>query len=214
MNKIRIIIYEQCSIVSEGLKQIINEQNNYEVCYIFNSKFKALEKINECKPNLAIINISFNCSTGIEFIQELKIQYPNLNILVFSDYCELIYAEKVINAGAQGFIMKSCSINELLKAINKVSKGEIYLSDMMLSRILKKSINGYQIKKKSVIDTLSNRELEVLQLISSGLTTKNISDMLNLSIKTIETYRSLIKKKLELKNSTQLIKFAIEFNLF
>src|SRR4030042_3859480 len=208
--KKKILIVEDHPIVIKGLVQVINKQKNFTVAGIATSKQKALDMIKELKPDMATIDISLKDSNGIELIKDISSLYPDFPTLVLSMHDESVYAERVIKAGARGYIMKQKVTKELLKAIKTVLSGKIYLSAQMSSELLNKITKGGNLEKSSIINTLSDRELEIFEYIGDGLTTNEIADKTNLGTKTIESYKNNIKEKLNLKNFTQLIKSAVE----
>ncbi|MDA3940006.1 MAG: response regulator transcription factor, partial [Spirochaetia bacterium] len=149
--------------------------------------------------------------SGLELIKDLKNIYPEILIIVISLHDENVYAERVMRAGAKGYIMKSEATESILTAIRQVLEGGIYLSLNMQTKILNKMISGVD-SLVPAIDILSDREFEVFELIGKGISTKKIASELNLSIKTIDTYKSHIKTKLNIKDSTELIQFATEWS--
>ena len=211
VNKKKILIVEDHPIVARGLAQLINKQINLTVSATSSNAYLAIDAIEKNNPDMVTIDISLKDSNGLELIKDINSQFPDISILVISMHDESVYAERAIKAGAKGYIMKERISKELLKAIYQVLNGQIYLSNKMASIILNKSIKGEINKENSSIDLLSDRELEVLQYVGEGLTTREIADKTNLGIKTIETYKSKIKEKLDLKNSNRLIKFAVEW---
>ena len=207
--KKKILIVEDHPIVARGLAQLINKQPELTVLSIASSAHMAIESIKKDNPDMVTLDISLKDSNGLELIKDINLEFKHIPILVISMHDENVYAERAIKAGAKGYIMKEKVSKELLKAIYQVLNGKIYLSNKMSSIILNKSIKGEV--DNTPVDLLSDRELEVLEYVGEGLTTREIAGKTNLGIKTIETYKSKIKEKLELKNSNQLIKFAVEW---
>jgi DNA-binding NarL/FixJ family response regulator len=212
LNK-KVLIIEDHPIVIKGLVQIINKQKYLSVVGVATNRQKALDMIKELKPDMATVDISLKDSNGIELIKDITSIYPDCLTLVLSMHDELVYAERAIKAGAKGYIMKQKVTKELLKAIKTVLSGKIYLSSQMSSVLLNKITKAGNIEKSSIINTLSDRELEIFEYIGDGLTTNEIAQKTNLGIKTIESYKNNIKEKLDLKNFTQLIKSAVEWKL-
>ena len=210
--KNRILIVDDHPIVVTGLTQLLQSQADIEVSGQVSSAQGAIDFLKTQIPEMMIVDISLENSNGIELIKNILSLQPQINILVLSMHDETIYAERSIKAGAKGYIMKHKVGDELLKAIYKVLNGKTYLSEEMSEKIISSSIKG---KKKdmenNIIHILSDRELEVFELIGNGLTTQEISDKLFLGTKTIETYKTKIKQKLNLKNATQLTKYAVEW---
>ncbi len=165
----------------------------------------------QAEPDIAIVDLSLKGTSGIELIKSLKSMYPELLMLVLSMHDESVYAERVLRAGAKGYIMKQEAPENVITAVRRVLDGEIYLSDNASAKLLSKLIHGGQEHSESLVDSLSDRELEVFRLIGQGLGTREIADELHLSIKTIETYRAHLKGKLNLKKSTELVKYAVQW---
>lgn len=204
-----ILIVDFQPIVREGLVSLISKCKGLKVCAEAENAHEAMEIIKNLKPDMAIIDIALKGTNGIELIEMIKQQYPDLHILVFSIHDESFYAERVLKAGANGYVMKNESLKEIKKAIQEVLEGKIYLSEKISAKIMYKSLcsenNGYS----SPIELLSNRELEVFRLIGKGFSTRRIADKMNLSSRTVEAYRSHIKGKLMLKNGEELLQQAI-----
>jgi len=197
--------------VVKGLSQVINKQENLIFCGSTSEAKESFSLIKELNPDLVTVDLSLKDSNGLELIKDLVSQFPDIKILVISMFDENIYALRCIKAGAKGYIMKEKLTKELIKAINTVLHGKIYLSENMSEKVINQRLNEKD--GADVIDLLSDRELEIFELIGEGLTTEEIADRLNISIKTVETYKSKIKDKLNLNNFTQLIKSAVEWNI-
>ena len=161
------------------------------------------------KPDLVIVDISLNGSSGIEFLKTFRLEYPDIPTLVLSMHDELLYAERVLREGARGYVMKQEAVEKIVTAIRKILEGQIYLSDRMMERILEKKYMGQA--NLSPMESLSDRELEVFRLIGEGITTVAIAKQLHRSVKTIETYRARIKVKFNLKNNMELIRLAMHW---
>jgi DNA-binding NarL/FixJ family response regulator len=167
------------------------------------------------KPGLLIVDISLDGNNGVELMKNLAGRPGAPPILAYSMHDESIYAERCLRAGAKGYVMKHSAPEVLLEAMRQVLKGKIYLSEPMSDRLLGKLVGagGASAPTSSPIDTLSDRELEVLQLLGKGQTTSQIADGLCLSVKTVETYREHLKQKLNLANGQELLRYAIEWSL-
>jgi DNA-binding NarL/FixJ family response regulator len=213
IEKKKILIVEDHPVVIKGLSQVINKQEDLSVCGVASSANKALKLIRDLSPDMITVDITLKNSSGLELIKNLTAEFPKMPILVISMYDENIYAERTVKAGAKGYIMKEKLTKELIKAIRKVLSGKIYLSENMQNIFVDKSIKGNTDQTKSAVDLLSDRELEVFDMIGQGLTTNEISKKLNLGIKTVETYKGKIKEKLNIENSTKLVKFAVEWRM-
>ena len=198
-------------MVVEGLAQLINREPDLMVCGQAQDAPKALQAIETLKPDMTIVDISLNGTNGIELIKDIKLRHGELPVLVLSAHDESFFAERSLRAGAGGYVMKLEAPDNLMKAIRRVLRGEVYLSEKTSGRMLQKYLGNYGKPVNSPIDSLSDRELAVLQLIGLGNGTREVAEQLNLSVKTIETYRAHIMEKLDLKNATELVKYAIQW---
>jgi len=212
--KKRIVIIDDHPIVRQGFTQLINQEDDLTVVGEAEDAAGAFELIERIKPDLALIDLSLKNSNGIELIKDLSRMYPDFLMLVISLHEESVYAERSLRAGAKGFIMKAEATENVMTAIRAVLRGDIYLSDGMRNRLLHSITSGGNLRKdKKIEEYLSDRELQVLQAVGRGESTKAIAEDLNLSIKTIETYKSHLKQKLSLRNSTELMQYAVEWYL-
>jgi DNA-binding NarL/FixJ family response regulator len=207
-NKMRILLVDDHAVVRFGIAQLINRQNDMMVCGEEEDAARALDAIKAQKPNLVIADISLKDSSGLELMRNIKAQYPGLPMLVVSAHDESIYAEIAFRAGALGYLMKEEALGKIVTAIRRVLSGAVYVSDALGAKLLHQQIRGQTDINESPIKSLSDRELEVFQLIGQWKTTRDIADELHLSIKTIEYYREQIKRKLNLKNAAELTQRA------
>jgi DNA-binding NarL/FixJ family response regulator len=206
--KARILLVDDHAVVRFGIAQLINRQPDMEVCGEEEDGRRAMMAIETLKPNLVIADISLKDSSGLELMRNIKAQYPKLAMLVVSVHDESVYAEIAFRAGALGYLAKGEAVEKILTAIRKVLAGEVYVSDALASRLLQKQVRGQSDATASPMKTLSDRELEVFQLIGQWKSTRQIADELHLSVKTIEYYREQIKRKMGLKNATELSQHA------
>ena len=210
--QINVLIVDDHPIVREGLKQLLNSQEDIIVLGSVEDANTALKEIKNKLYDLLIIDISLKGSiNGLELTKTINSLYPDLPILILSMYDESIYAERAIRAGARGYIMKQEMTGTIVDAIKKITEGKIYLSDDMSSKSLDELMFKQNVRIGNTIEKLTDRELEVFQLIGHGYKTQDIASKLCLSIKTIDTYRIRIKEKLNLNDSTELTKTAIEW---
>ena len=207
----KVIIVDDHPIVRQGFVLLINQEDDLDVIGEAEDAPGALSLIRDKKPDLALVDLSLKNSNGLELIKDLKIIHPELLILVVSLHDEDVYAERALRAGAKGFIMKAEATDNVMVAIREVLSGGVYLSSAMRSKILNNLSGGPVSKPRIVTEMLSDREFEVFQLIGNGLNTRSIADKLNLSIKTIETYKSHLKNKLDLHDATEMIQYAVEW---
>ena len=207
-NRTRILLVDDHAVVRFGIAQLINRQSDMVVCGEEEDAAKALTAISKLNPDLVIADISLKDSSGLELMRNIKAQYSKLPVLVVSAHDESIYAEIAFRAGALGYLMKQEALDKVLTAIRRVLSGNIYVSDALAAKMLQQQIRGKVDIQESPVKSLSDRELEVFQLIGQWKKTSEIAQELHLSIKTIEYYREQIKRKLNLKNSAELTQHA------
>ena len=208
--KHRIYLVEDQPVTREGFAQLLNLQVDLEVCGQSANAGTALAEISELEPDLVILDVALAQSSGLELIKDLGIQAPSSPVLVFSACDEALYAERCVRAGARGYIMKQAPLTEVMSAIRMVLRGETYLSEPMRSRVVRQHLHGSP-TAISDLDSLSDRELEIFELIGRGHTTRHVATNLNLSISTVETHRAHIKEKLRLANAVELVRRAVEW---
>ncbi|HVT89291.1 MAG TPA: response regulator transcription factor [Tepidisphaeraceae bacterium] len=213
--KTTVLLIDDHPIVRKGIAALINSEPDLEVCGEAATMQETLGLIAKVHPQLAIVDISLDGNNGIELIKNLSSRWPNIPLLAYSMHDESIYAERALRAGAKGYVMKQSPPESLLSAIRQVLKGKTYLSDQMSDRLLGKWVGAGTTTTPMAlpIEKLSDRELEVLELLGKGQGTSQIADKLCLSVKTIETYREHLKHKLNLANSQELLRYAIEWSL-
>lgn len=203
-----ILLVDDHAVVRFGIAQLINRQPDMTICGEEEDASKALNAIATLKPDLVIADISLKDSSGLELMRNIQAQYPGLPVLVVSVHDESIYAEMAFRAGAAGYLMKEEALEKILTAVRKVLSGAVYVSEALQDKMIQQQVRGQSPANVSPVKTLSDRELEVLQLIGQWKGTRQIAAELHLSVKTIEYYREQIKKKLSLKNAAELTQFA------
>lgn len=209
--KKKVMLVDDHPIVRHGLKQLIDQEDDLVVCAEAGDADLAMTEIVTLKPDVVIVDIHLGGTNGIDLIKNIRSIIGEMPILVISLHEESLFAERALKAGANGYIMKRELTDKIMYALRKVLNGEMYVSDTILSKILHKvSGSGIQ-EKKSDVDQLSDRELDVFRLIGQGYTTRQIADQLHLSVKTIETYRTRVKEKLNLQNTNELLMKAFEW---
>ncbi|ACB74835.1 response regulator [Opitutus terrae] len=207
----RILIVDDHPFMRAGLAQLIEKQPGLTVCGEAGNPAAAMTEIEKGRVDLVLSDITMPGRSGLEFIKDLQAIRPELPILVVSMHDELIYAERVLRAGARGYIMKEAGGEALLAAIRQVLTGEVYVSPKMSARILD-SLSGRKPRgSQSPIEKLTDREFEVFQLIGQGKSTRDIAKQLHLSSKTVDVHRGHIKEKLELKDTTSLVRHAVRW---
>ncbi len=210
--KVRILLVDDHPIMRRGLAELINLEKDLTVCGEADSIQTALELIKRYEPHVALVDLSLKNESGLELIKDIHAQFPKVLVLVLSMHDELFYAERVLRAGAKGYVMKQQATDLVLVAIRRILGGEVYLSDLMSSKVLRNFTGKKTEKAGSSVDQLSDRELEVFRLIGTGLGTRQIAERLSRSVKTVETYREHIKLKLDLKDSSELVQNAIQWS--
>lgn len=204
----RILLVDDHAVVRFGISQLINRQNDLVVCGEEEDASRALSAIETLKPDLVIADISLKDSSGLELMRNIKAQYPRLPILVVSIHDESIYAEIAFRAGALGYLMKQEALDKIPTAIRRVLEGSVYVSDALAAKMLQQRVRGQTDAQESPVQALSDREMEVFQLIGQWKKTKEIAHELHLSVKTVEYYREQIKRKLNLKDASELTQYA------
>jgi DNA-binding NarL/FixJ family response regulator len=211
-NKRRVLLVDDHPLVCEGLTQRINGEADLEVCGQARDAHSALEAIEKLRPHIAVVDIALGTGSGVELIKDIKVRYPRLPALVLSMHDEALYAERSLHAGAKGYVMKQEETTVLLQAIRQVLRGQVYLSDKVKDGIVNRlGGNLPEGEITSLIKKLSDRELQVFQLIGDGYATHEIADRLHLSMKTVASHRENIKKKLNLNTGEELARFAIHW---
>ena len=207
----RVAVVDDHPLFRERLCQLINNEPDMEVCGEAEGAEQALRLIRTAMPDLAIVDIALKASSGLELIRSIKALSISVPVLVLSMHEESLYADRALRAGASGYITKSQEAGDVLMAIRAVLAGKVYLSPEMTTDLLKNlGATGIRGVPRSV-DRLTDRELQVLELIGRGRTTREIAETLKLGVATIDTYRARIKEKMNFRNATDLVHFAIRW---
>ncbi len=209
--KQRILIVDDHPIVREGLTTIINEQTDLVVCGEAEDAQTALEAVGTLRPDLMIVDISLKGINGIELVKLIQRRYEKMPILVLSMHDESLYVERVLRAGARGYIMKQEGTEMVVTAIHKILGGDIYVSEAMRKKLLRTFQESQPETSGPSVERLSDRELEVFRLIGQGYGTRQIADTLHVSVKTVNTYRQHIKEKLKFETGSELLRHAIQW---
>jgi DNA-binding NarL/FixJ family response regulator len=209
--KTQVFIVDDHPIVRDGLTTIINHEQDLNVCGQADDAPEALKAIDELKPDVVVVDISLKSSNGIELTKSINARHINLFVIVLSLHDESVYAERSLLAGAKAYLMKDAASESIIKAIRTVLSGEIYVSDKISKKFLHKIASDKAGTSKTLIEKLSNREFEIFRMIGDGLKASQIAKQLHLSTKTIETYRSRIKEKLNLPNAAELLQYSIKW---
>jgi len=203
--KSRILIVDDHPLFREGMQQMIDRNASLKVCGEAASPAAAMKAVAELEPDLVLVDISLEGGDGIDLIKNLKEKYENLPILVISMHNESLYAERALRAGALGYVMKNEAARTVKAAILKVLGGDIFLSEKMSATVLTRMMHGKNEPPVSPVEQLSDRELQVFQLLGEGKTSRQIAEELELTIPTIHSFRNRIKEKLNFQNATELV---------
>jgi DNA-binding NarL/FixJ family response regulator len=206
-----VLLVDDHPIVRQGLAQIINREQDLMVHGEASEGTTALQAIATLRPDIVVMDLSLEGPGGIEVLREIRQTDTELRVLMLSMHDELVYAERALRAGANGYLMKQVATETILVALRRILAGEVYVSDRVAARLLKRFSNGPSTLSRSPIEALTDREMDVFRLIGEGHGTRQISDELHLSVKTVETYQAHIKDKLGLKNARELAQHAIQW---
>jgi DNA-binding NarL/FixJ family response regulator len=213
--KKRILVVDAYPMLRHGLVTYLNAQPDLTVCGEADSVPSALIKITECKPHLLVIGLRLGAADCVEFVKALKVQNPELLILVYSGFEESIFAMRALRAGASGYLMKRAPRDEMLAAISDILRGEIYVSRELAMLVFKEALQTepkFRLPGRAAsVENLSDREMHVFHLLGSGLGTKEIAHAMNLSVKTIESHRENIKHKMGFTSSRDLVERATKY---
>lgn len=208
----KILIVDDHPMIREGLSLRISTQKDLQVCGQAASEEEAIQLVQETQPRLVLIDLSLKNSNGIDLIKQIKSRFPAVNMLVFSGFHESLYAERALRAGALGYVNKQESDEKVIEAIHTVLEGKRYVSSEITQKLIDQAL-GTTDATKSPIERLTDRELEILHMIGEGLTSSTIANRLFLSTHTIDTHRENIKRKLNVKNSGELVRTAVQWVL-
>jgi len=207
----RIVIVDDHPLFRKGLEQLIHSDGTFAVCGEAGSAAEAMDVIRKLDPDLAIVDVRLPGANGIELIKNIRAEFPKLPILVLSMHDESLYALRALRAGAQGYVMKQEALANVVQAIHEVFSGRPYLSPAMAAQVITNFAQTPSEGEADVIDRLSDRELEILELIGKGNEVRQIGKLLHLSPKTVETHRAHIKEKLNLASAHQVGRFAVQW---
>lgn len=205
----RVFIVDDHPVVRQGLALLINREPDLSVCGDAAEAMSALQNIERLRPDIVILDLSLAGPDGLELLKRIRGRRGNLPVLVLSMLDESLYAERALRAGANGYIMKQEATEKVLVAIRRILDGGVYLSERMANDILHHFVGGSPPLEPSPLAELTDREIEVFRLIGKGQSTREIAGQLHISVKTVESYQAHIKEKLSLRNSRELVQWAI-----
>lgn len=209
--KAQILLVDDHPLVRERLGQLIGQQPDLAVCGECEDAAQCMKMLESAKPDLLIVDLALKNAHGIELIKEVKNLKPEMRMLVLTMHDELVFAERALRAGAMGYVTKQEPTDTIMAAIRRVLAGEIYLPERMAAQLVSLLIRGPKISTGPLIGSLSDRELEIFQMMGDGLTTRQIADNLSLDVKTVETYRGRLKDKLQLDTTAELLHHAVHW---
>lgn len=207
----RVLLVEDHPIVRQGLRSVLENEADLLVCGEAATAREGRIAVRELSPDVLIADISLRQGDGIELVRDVRAHHPRLPILVLSMHDEKIYAERLLAAGANGYIMKEAASKQFVAALRRVLDGGIYVSEAVAAHMLHKFEAGGAQSSSNPIDRLSNRELQILHMIGKGMSTHETAGSLNLSIKTVESHRQRIKRKLHLNSGMHLVQYAVNW---
>ncbi len=207
----QILLVDDHPMMRAGISQLVNKQPDLEICCEAGGPAEAFDQLSKSVPDLLLTDMTMPGRSGVEFIRDLLALHPNLPILILSMHDEGLYAERVLRAGARGYIMKEAGGEQLIVAIRRVLSGQAYVSEKMSARFLDAMTGHHPRGSHSPIEKLSDREFEVYQLIGQGRSTRDIAKDLHLSTKTVDVHRSHIKEKLSITDATSLVRHAVRW---
>jgi DNA-binding NarL/FixJ family response regulator len=207
----RILIVEDHEVFRLGIKELIEHEPDLSVCGEADNAMEAMELTRRLGPDMAIVDITLKQGNGIDLIRAVCLEPSAPKVLVLSMHDELLYAERCLKAGAQGYIMKQETSRSIIKAIRHIVSGNIYVSPAITGSILERVRSGREPSALRPVESLSDRELLVLRMIGQGMSTSEIASSMNLSVSTIGTYRERIKEKLNIRTSAELMRYAVHW---
>jgi DNA-binding NarL/FixJ family response regulator len=210
-SKCKVFVVDDHPIVRQGLSQLINREEDLMVCGEAESAHAALEAIRRSQAEVVILDVSLDGPDGIELLKAIRVWNARLPVLILSMHDESLYAERALRAGANGYIMKQEATGRVLTAIRQILRGDVYVSERMAKKMVQQFVAGGGTIRRSSIEELSDRELQVFRLIGQGHGTRQIAEELHLSVKTVESYYAHIKEKLSLRNVRELVQHAVQW---
>lgn len=207
----RILLVDDHPIMRHGLAQLIRAEEGLDVCGDAGTAAAGLEAVGRCMPDLVVVDLTLPDKNGLELLKDIQAQHPGTLCIVLSMHDESVYAERALRAGARGYVMKEAAADHLVGAIRRVLSGGIYVSETMASKMLE-SMTGSRLKPAaSPIERLTDREIEVLEMIGKGVATKIIAEKLSISARTVEAHRAHIKEKLSITDGAALVRYAVQW---
>jgi DNA-binding NarL/FixJ family response regulator len=207
----RVLLVDDHPIVREGLARVIDQEADFTVCATAINAREAVQAVTTAKPDIAVVDVSLDGSHGIDLVKDLKTRHPALAVVMLSMHDETLYAERALRAGAKGYVMKRQPPEQLVLAMRKVLAGGLSFSETVTARMLERASRSQAKEVPLPMERLSDRELEILERIGHGRTTRQIAEELHVSMKTVQAHREHLKEKLELPDATSLARFAVQW---
>lgn len=208
---IKVLIVDDHPIFREGLRMVLDAEKDLSICGEAGQSAEALDLIQQSKPDVALVDLTLDQSNGLELLKDIRVRWKSLPVIILTNHDEALYAERCIRAGANGYLMKHNPPEQLIAAIHDVLNGGVSLSESMKNQLLTKVSATHQPPKKDLAEELSDRELQVFELYGKGKSTREIAEILHLSVKTVETHREHIKAKLNFKDGNTLMRAAFQW---
>ncbi len=209
--KTKILIVDDHPMMREGLGHLIANEPDLTICGEAEESTQAMRQIEEFRPDLVLSDLTLPGKSGLEMIKDIQTQYPEIKVLVISMHDEELYTERVLKAGARGYVMKQEGGKRILEGIRTVLRGEIFVSAKMSSKLLQMISGGTNRGKDNPLKNLTDREFEIFNLIGAGLSTAEISTKINISVKTVEVHRANVKAKLGLRSAAELLRYSVRW---
>ena len=210
-DKKRIFIVDDHAMFRDGLRRLIDMEPDLVVCGDAADAAEAMQGIRHSPPDLVVVDLSLDGTSGIDLIKNIKRDFEDLPVLVVSMHAESLYGDRALRAGAMGYVMKSEPATTVLDAIRKVLGGDVHVSEKMATLVVSKFVRGESDQPPSPLEALSDRELEVFRMLGQGKGTKEIAEEMNVALPTVSTFKNRIKEKLKMKNSTETILYALQW---
>lgn len=207
----KVLIVDDHPLVRQGIAMLVSQEPGLEVSGEAASAHEALRAMEQCPPDIAVVDLTLRDSSGLELIKDVRIRFPKVRMLVLSMRDEGFYAERVLRAGASGYVTKEEDRRKIIEGIRKVLAGQIHVSEKMATKLMSRIAGRSAEPGRSTVDGLTDRELEVFELIGSGLATREIAARLHISPKTVDSHREHIKQKLQLDTAADLARHAIQW---
>jgi DNA-binding NarL/FixJ family response regulator len=211
--RVRVIVVDDHPAIQVALSDTFDAEMDLQLCGCASNATDAFALVEREEPDVAVIDVALQDAHGLDLMQNLRAQHPELQVVIFSMYDEAVYAERALRAGALGYVMKQEPTQRVVEAIRSVARGEVYLSRRMASRMLSKLALGSTSGPGFAVDELTDREMAVFQMLGQGQSVQEITDRLSLSRKTVETYRRRAKEKLGFDTVSELQQYAIRWRL-